>query len=153
MLPQLLHNFQNMLAQSKETKMKKDSSLLLLVVMVLCLAVELSAGNLNAKGKAWLDAHSETAAVNVNGNWYAEEWGKIVLNQAEGSRDVTGKGDGWDITGVVSGKQVFLLFSNRGQVVYMAELTSEGDNSLNGSYSKGFMGDKTKGRPMLLTKQ
>ena len=133
--------------------MKKGLFLLLAVSVVLMLAVGLSAKNLDTKGKAWLDAHSEAAAINVNGNWHAKEWGKVVLNQAQGSRDLTGRGDGWDITGVVSGKQVFLLFSNRGTVVYSAELTSESDTSLNGSYSKGFMSEKTKGKSMHLTKQ
>ncbi len=133
--------------------MKRCLFLLLPVGIVLILAVGLSARNLDTKGKAWLDTHSEAAAINVNGNWYAKEWGKIVLNQAQGGREVTGRGDGWDITGVVSGKQVFLLFSNKGTVTYSSELTSESETSLNGSYSKGFMGDKTKGRPMNLTKQ
>lgn len=133
--------------------MRKCLSLSLLVGVVLSLAVGLSARNLDTKGKAWLDAHSEAAAINVNGDWHAKEWGKIVLNQAQGSRDLTGRGDGWDITGVVSGKQIFLLFSSRGGVAYSAELTSEGDNSLNGSYSRGFMNEKTKGKPMHLTKQ
>jgi hypothetical protein len=133
--------------------MKKGLLLLLAVSVVLMLAVGLSAKNLDTKGKAWLDAHSDAAAINVNGDWHAKEWGKVVLNQAQGSRDLTGRGDGWDITGVVSGKQIFLLFSNRGTVVYSAELNSESDTSLNGSYSKGFMSEKTKGKPMHLTKQ
>ena len=133
--------------------MKKSPFLLLAVSVVLMLVVGLSAKNLDTKGKAWLDAHSEAAAINVNGNWHAKEWGKVVLNQAQGSRDLTGRGDGWDITGVVSGKQVFLLFSNQGTVVYSAELTSESETSLNGSYSKGFMSEKTKGKSMHLTKQ
>jgi hypothetical protein len=133
--------------------MKKRLLRLLPVGMVLILTVGLSARNLETKGKAWLDAHSEAAAINVNGDWHAKEWGKIVLNQAQGSRDVTGMGDGWDITGVVSGKQVFLLFSHHGGVAYSAELTSESENSLNGSYSRGFMSEKTKGKSMHLTKQ
>jgi hypothetical protein len=133
--------------------MKNGLFLLLAVSVVLMLAVGLSAKNLDTKGKVWLDAHSEAAAINVNGDWHAKEWGKVVLNQAQGSRDLTGRGDGWDITGVVSGNQVFLLFSSRGTVVYSAELTSESETSLNGSYTKGFMSEKTKGKPMHLTKQ
>jgi hypothetical protein len=132
--------------------MKQRFSLLLPVGVVLILVVGLSAGDLETKGKAWLDPHSEAAAINVNGEWHAKEWGTIVLNQTPGSRDLTGKGDGWDITGVVSGKQVFLLFSHKDKVNYSAQLTSESDNSLNGSYAKGFMGEKTKTRPMRLTK-
>lgn len=133
--------------------MRKCLFLLLTVGMVFILTVGLSAGNLETKGKAWLGAHNEAAAINVNGVWYAKAWGKIVLDQAQGSRDLTGKGDGWDVSGVVSGKQVFLLFSHHGGVAYSAELTSEGENNLNGSYSRGLMGDKTKGKSMRLTKQ
>jgi len=132
--------------------MKKHFSLLLAAGVVLILAVGVSAGDLETKGKTWLGSHSEAAALNINGHWHEKSWGKVVLNQAEGSRDVTGDGDGWDITGVVSGKQVCLLFSHHGKVTYSAQLTSEADGSLNGSYSKGFMNEKSKGRPMHLTK-
>ena len=133
--------------------MKKHFSLLLTVAVVLILAVGLSAGDLDTKGKTWLDAHSETASINVNGDWHAKEWGTIVLIQSQDSRNVTGDGDGWDITGVVSGKQVFLLFSHKGKVNYSAELTPQPDNSLNGSYSRGFLDSKGKTKPMLLIKQ
>jgi hypothetical protein len=133
--------------------MSKHFPLLLLVGMVSVLAVNLNAKDLDTKGKAWLGAHSDAPAVNVNGSWHAKEWGKIVLIQAQGSRDVTGDGDGWDITGVVSGKQVFLLFSHKGKVNYSAELTSQDDNSLKGSYSRDFMSEKTKTKPMLMIKQ
>jgi hypothetical protein len=78
----------------KESKMKKCLFLLLPVGIVPFIAVGVSAGNLETKGKAWLDAHHEAATINVNGDWHAKEWGKIVLNQAQGSRDVTGRGDG-----------------------------------------------------------
>ena len=66
--------------------MKRGLFLLLAVSVVLMLAVGLSAKNLDTKGKAWLDAHSEAAAINVNGNWHAKEWGKIVLNQSRGQQ-------------------------------------------------------------------
>jgi hypothetical protein len=133
-------------------KMKKYLSLFLPVAVVLTLSVGLSAKDLETRGKAWLAAHSEPAAVNVNGSWHEKDWGTVVLLQAEGSRDVTGDGDGWAVTGVVSGKQVFLLFYDKGTVAYTAQLTWESDKSLNGSYSKGFMGEKTKTRPMHLIK-
>ena len=125
--------------------MKKHFSMLLAAGVVLIFAVSVSAGDLGTKGKAWLTPHSEAAAINVNGHWYEKAWGTVVLNQAEGSRDVTGKGDGWDITGVVSGKQVFLLFSHHDRVNYSAQLALEADGSLNGTYSKGFMKEKSKG--------
>jgi hypothetical protein len=66
--------------------MRRRLFLLLPVGMVLILAVGLSARNVDTKGKAWFDAHSDAAAVNVNGDWHAKEWGKIVLNQDQDSR-------------------------------------------------------------------
>ncbi len=132
--------------------MRRCFSLVLPVAMVLVLAVGLSAGDLETKGKAWLGSHSDAAAINVNGSWHEKDWGTVTLIEAQGSRDVTGDGDSWDITGVVSGKQIFLLFSHKGKVAYSAELTSESDGSLNGSYVKGFMEAKSKTRPMHLTK-
>lgn len=133
--------------------MKKHLSLLLPAAMVLSLVASLSAGDLDTKGKAWLDTHKDAAAINVNGSWHAKEWGTVTLHQAQDSRDLTGDGDGWDITGVVSGKQAFLLFSHHGKVNYSAELTSQTDGSLDGSYSRGFMGDNTKHKPMNMTKK
>src|ERR1700691_1953925 len=133
--------------------MKKGFSRLMAVGMVLFLVTSLSAGDLETKGKAWLGPHSDAAAISVGGKWHAKEWGRITLMQAEGSRDVTGDGDGWDITGVVSGKQVFLLFSHKGRVNYSAELTSQDDNNLHGSYSRGFIDQNRKHKPMLLIKQ
>lgn len=133
--------------------MKRHFSQLLPVGVVLVLAIGLSAGDLDTKGKAWLNTHSDAAAINVNGSWHAKDWGAITLHQAQDSRDLTGDGDGWDITGVVSGKQAFLVFSHKGRVNYTAELTSQADGSLNGSYAKGYMSENNKHRPMLMTKQ
>ena len=133
--------------------MKKHFSLLLAIGAVLIFALSASAGDVDTKGKEWLDAHKDPAAINVNGKWHAREWGRVTLIQSEGSRDVTGDGDGWKITGVVSGKQIFLLFHNRGKVNYSAELTADSDSKLNGAYSRGFMTEKTKHKPMLLTKE
>ena len=133
--------------------MKKHFSLLLATGVVLFFALSVSAKDVDTKGKAWLDTHKDPATINVNGKWHAREWGRVTLIQSEGSREVTGDGDGWKITGVVSGNQIFLLFHNRGKVNYTAELTAQGDSKLDGSYSRGFMTDKTKHKPMLLTKE
>ena len=129
--------------------MKKIAQVLLIVALFA--AVALSRGNrLDKQGKEWLAGYNEPATVNVNGTWQAKEWGQITLVQAQGSRDVTGNGDGWDITGVVSGNTAYLLFSGRGGVIaYSAKLTMEGDNKLNGSYSRF---GAAKGKAMLLTK-
>ena len=109
--------------------MKRYALLLLTFGIVLAFTTGVSARNLDTKGKVWLGAHNEPATINVNGVWYAKEWGKIILNQAAGGRELTGSGDGWEVTGVVSGGQVFLLFSHHDKIAYSAELTSQGEKS------------------------
>ncbi len=134
--------------------MKRFLCSFLLIVAILAFASSANARNsLDTRGKKWLDARSDPALINVDGNWFAKDWGQIVLNQARNSRDVTGNDDGWDITGVVSGKQLFLLFSSRGGVVYSAVLTGDGEMSLDGHYEKGLMKDNTKGKSMHLIKK
>jgi hypothetical protein len=85
------------------------------------------AQKVDIEGKAWLARNTEPAAINVDGTWQGKEWGRVILVQKEGNREVTGTGDGWTITGVVSGSKVFLLFADKGgRINYSAELTSQG---------------------------
>ena len=134
--------------------MKRLLCSFLAIFALLVLAPSMNARTpLNTNGRAWLDAHADAALINVDGNWFAKEWGQIVLNQTKNSREITGNGDGWDITGVVSGKQAFLLFSSRGGVVYSAVLTGDGEMTLDGRYTKGLMKDNTKGKSMHLVKK
>lgn len=106
-------------------------------LLVLCISFPtlLAAAKVEVEGKAWLDSQKDPAEINVNGVWDAEDWGALHLTQAEGSRDVTGNGDGYDILGVVSGKRLFLLFSEKHTVEYCATLSPNGENSLTGTYS------------------
>jgi hypothetical protein len=103
-------------------------------------------------GKTWLDGQTELAAINVNGTWHGSEWGDFILHQTQGSRELKGNCDKWDIHGVVSGNRVYLLFSSYGDVTYSAVLTAAGDKVLDGSYSKGLKAEDTNGKPMHLTK-
>ena len=101
---------------------------------LLVFAASLSAGTLENKGQAWLDAQTDPAAMNVSGAWDSD-FGIIHLDQAVGSRDVSGTQGNYVLKGVVSGKQLFLLFGDqRGTVNYCAVLNSEGGNSLAGKY-------------------
>jgi hypothetical protein len=135
-------------------KMKRLLCSFLVIVAIFVLVPSVNARNfLDVRGKKWLDAQANPALINVDGNWYARDWGQIVLNQTKDSREVTGNGDGWDITGVVSGKQLFLLFSGRGGLVYSAVLTGNGEMNLEGSFTNGLMKNTTKGKPMRLIKK
>jgi hypothetical protein len=123
--------------------MKRSVSGLLVAGFVLAFATALNAGTLEKEGQAWLDAQKEPAAINVSGTWDSER-GVLSLGQNTGSRDVNGSGGGYELTGVVSGKRLYLLFSNpvgllhlgqNNTVDYCAILSSESNNSLTGSYS------------------
>jgi hypothetical protein len=108
-----------------------------LALLLLCIAfpISLAAAKVDVEGKAWLDAQKDPPAINVNGSWDSEEWGAFRLKQTEGSREVSGNGGGYQITGVVSGNHLFMLFSTRGTVDYCATLSTDGENSLIGTYS------------------
>jgi len=119
------------------------------------------AGSLENQGKAWLDAQTEPAAINVSGNWDSE-FGNMHFLQVPGSREVSGIGGGYELTGVVSGKRLFLLFSIGGSVDYCATMSYESDSSLIGTYSnrvsrhqskKGLCQGPEKSRPIYMSKK
>lgn len=95
-----------------------------------------SSANVGDRGKAWLDAQKDPPAVNVAGAWNSGEWGDLRLIQTQGSRNVSGDAPGYELTGVVSGKRLFLLFHNgKGKVEFCATLDTAADNRLSGGYS------------------
>jgi hypothetical protein len=138
--------------------MKKLTFAVTLLLLCISFPTSLTATKGEVEGKAWLDAQKDPAAMNVNGTWDSEEWGTFHLVQTEGSREVSGNGGGYVITGVVSGKRLFMLFSSRRAVDYCATLSPNGENSLIGTYSNrkslshsGLCQEKT--RPMNMTKK
>ena len=116
-----------------------------LLTLTLFFATLAFAQKVETVGKSWLAEQTAPAELNVSGTWQSKEWRTVVLVQREGSRDVTGTGAGWDILGVVSGKEVFLLFISRRSVNYSAQLSSEDKNSLTGQYTAGMMNARHKG--------
>jgi len=110
---------------------------LALTLLLLCIAftTSLTASKVEFEVKAWLDAQKDPPTINVNGTWDSDEWGTFHLVQAEGSREVSGNGGGYEIVGVVSGNRLFLLFAEGHTVEYCATLSSNGENSLTGNYS------------------
>jgi hypothetical protein len=116
-------------------RMKQRTFTLALLLLCISFAVSLVAATVEVEGKAWLDAQKDPAEMNVSGLWNSEEWGALHLTQSEGSRDVSGNGDGYQIVGVVSGKRLFLLFAEDHTVEYCATLSPNGENSLAGTYS------------------
>jgi hypothetical protein len=125
---------------------------LLPALVLLCTALILAQSE-DKEGRAWLEANRKAAPeINVTGIWQAADWGRIPLSQKEGRRTIIGSGDGWDISGVVSGKEVYLIFSSRGQVKFSAKLTAQGSGVLDGTYTSGILSDSSKTRPLRLSK-
>ena len=115
--------------------MKQLTFVVTLLLLCISFPTSLAAAKVEVEGKAWLDSQKDPAEFNVNGVWDSEDWGTFHLIQAEGSRDVSGNGGGYEITGVVSGKRLFLLFSTKHTVEYCATVSPSGEKSLAGTYS------------------
>src|SRR2546423_15234164 len=96
--------------------MKHLTFALTLLLLCISLPTSLPAAKVEVEGKAWLDSQKAPPEINVNGLWESEEGGPLHLIQPEGSRDVSGNGDGYEIVGGVSGKRSFLLFSEHNTV-------------------------------------
>jgi hypothetical protein len=129
-----------------------------LVLLCISFPTSLTAAKVEVEGKAWLDAQKDPAAINVNGAWDSDEFGALHLLQTDGSRDVSGNGGGYEITGVVSGTRLFMLFGSSHTVDYCAVLSANGDSSLMGTYSdrksrlhSGLCQEKS--RPMNMTRK
>jgi hypothetical protein len=133
------------------------------VSAVLLLAGGAGAEKVDVEGKAWLAGHADPAAINVHGIWKSKDWGTLVLNQAQGGRDVTGTGDDWRILGVVSGKQVWLVFyyletdgkterTGKQKLGYSAVLDRAGDDTLQGTYEGGLAKTIPRGKPISMTR-
>ena len=118
----------------------------LLFTIVSCAGTAITMAN----GKAWLSRESAPPEVNVDGIWLSKEFGGITLKQAQDSRDVSGSTlDGWNINGVVSGKKVFLFFSDEVRIVYSVVLTAESDKKLTGVWARELITEQSKTEPVL----
>jgi hypothetical protein len=106
-----------------------------LLLLFISFPTFLAAAKVEVEGKAWLDSQKDPADINVNGAWDSDDWGAFHLIQAQGSREVSGNGGGYEIVGVVSGKRLFLLFSESHTVEYCATLSPDGESTLSGTYS------------------
>jgi hypothetical protein len=123
-----------------------------LLVMVFAFSVLLHGQVAEKDGKAWLDANTDRPAMNVTGIWDGGDWGLVSLNQHQGGRRIIGTADSWDVTGIVSGKTVYLLIWKKDTIAFSAKLTIEGTSQLTGVYAKGILASTSKSIPMQLKK-
>jgi hypothetical protein len=115
--------------------MKRLTLAVTLLLLCISFPISVAAAKVEVEGKAWLDAQKDPAELNVNGAWDSEEWGAFHLIQAEGNREVSGNGGGYEIVGVVSGKHLFMLFAQNHTVEYCATVSPTAENTLAGTYS------------------
>jgi hypothetical protein len=107
--------------------------------LVLCAPSGILAKNKTNEAQSWLAKHPAPAEINVGGVWDSDVWGKMILHQEKGAREVTGTADNWEIEGVVSSKNIFLAFIDKGYLIYTAEAALNEDGKLIGNYSKGIL--------------
>src|ERR1035438_8814006 len=106
------------------------------LMLALLFAIPANAAKVEGRGQEWLDEHKDPPQANITGSWQSPDWGPLTLTQAEGSREVSGSDRRFELVGVVSGKEVYLLFTKgSGTVAFCATLVSASDGVLNGSYS------------------
>jgi hypothetical protein len=106
------------------------------VMLALLFAIPADAAKVEGRGQEWLDEHKDASQVNITGSWQSPDWGTLTLTQAEGSREVGGRDRRFELIGVVSGREVYLLFTkSSGTVAFCATLVSASDSVLNGTYS------------------
>jgi hypothetical protein len=126
---------------------------LLLCTGVLSLAVAAANGAQSEESRSWLEAHADPPLVDVSGTWYGGySFGEVILKQVEGDRKVEGHNGDYEITGVVSGNRVFLLFFSSGALYCSAVVTAAGEDALEGGYVKGLMAAGVKGITLHLSR-
>lgn len=110
---------------------------IMVIVFAFFLAFPATAGKVEGAGQEWLDQHKDAPQMNVTGTWESQDWNNpLSLTQSKGSREVSGSDKKFELSGVVSGKSLFLLFANsKGSVSFCATLNSDSDGSLSGTYS------------------
>jgi hypothetical protein len=105
----------------------------------------------------WLNTKSsgEAPKIDISGRWCDAQgsgfftWGEGYLHQEQNKiRGVIGD---YNITGIISGKTVYLVFLYRGTVYYTAHLEMFQD-SLTGNYFKATDKEQTKGYPTSFVK-
>lgn len=98
----------------------------------------------------WLNLQTSSARIQVDGNWFAEGWGRAKLKQS--GRQITGTMDTYEVKGVVSGRKAYLTTWDSGKCYYAIILTQTGKNVLTGSYTDGpvFLDDPAEQRPIEL---
>lgn len=126
------------------------------VVFTLSLIFVISCALKQKEIDPWLNtiSGSKPPEIDITGKWRDAEgtwfgWGEGYLSQEQNK--ISGAIGSYNVTGVVSGKKVYLVFLYHGRVYYTARLEMFQD-LLNGNYFKATDKEQTKGYPMSLAR-
>ncbi|MDX2082296.1 MAG: hypothetical protein SFU53_16045 [Terrimicrobiaceae bacterium] len=100
----------------------------------------------NEAGDRWLSDQLEPAAINISGNWLSDDWGRGEFVQ--NGRRITGRLGDYDVRGVASGNQAYLLIASDEWYYYSAILQMPRPGLLTGRFSRMIPYVKTLSRPM-----
>jgi hypothetical protein len=107
-----------------------------------------------SSGKVWLSNPTASPEVNVDGVWDSKDWGSMTFRQMQGSKDISGStADGWRIDGVVSGKKIYLIFSDNIKINYSAILNADSDNMLTGVWARELITERSQTKSMKLSRK
>jgi hypothetical protein len=137
----------------QENTMKTPNALLWTAACLMSLAgcntPESLAKNQSAAHE-WLNLQTSSAGIRVEGNWFAEGWGRATLKQS--GRQITGTIDTYEVKGVASGRKAYLTTWDSGKCYYAIILSRKSNNVLTGTYTDGpvFLDDPAEQRPIEL---
>ena len=102
----------------------------------------------NKTGDNWLSDQTDSAGINIAGNWTSKDWGNASFSQA--GRNITGTIGSYTVHGVASGDHAYLLISQGEWYYYSAVLELQRPGLLTGRFSRAIPYVKSIGRPMRL---
>lgn len=122
--------------------MVRDMKTIVSVLLGAVFALSLTSCNIKEKYSkndaattAYLQQPKSTPRTNIEGIWYAPEWGIVAFNQTPSGKVSGGFQDWYAAQGYVSGKNVRLALVGDSWTDYTMELTRVSNEHLKGSYS------------------
>jgi hypothetical protein len=100
----------------------------------------------NKTGDNWLSDQTESAGINIAGNWTSNDWGRASFSQA--GRKITGTIGSYTVHGVASGDHAYLLIAQGDWYYYSAVLSLQRPGLLTGRFSRAIPFVKDFGRPI-----
>ncbi|MGC1481850.1 MAG: hypothetical protein WA771_15230 [Chthoniobacterales bacterium] len=129
--------------------MKTPLLLVSIALLVACAAPDRTFRE-DAAAVAWLSPDGSRPQIDVTGSWFVPDWGSGYLAQT-GNR-IAGYLDQYSISGIVRGRSINLVISERGVTRYTGLVTATSPARLDGFYSRGIPFDPRRQRTLTFDK-